>query len=350
MSTPTNIHVRLPNWVGDLVMATPALRALRHGFPNAKITVEGRSYMRYLTDPLDTVDEFLDYPFPERGFGPLMQRVKNLRAGQFDLSLLLPDSQSAAMGPFLARIPRRFGYARDLARRVLMTEALPPHKEQGKRVPISMIERYLRLTRHLGCADQGDEMTVAVTDLGRESLAARLRPEGIDESTPILLCITGASFGASKMWPAEYFAEAADALARKHGFRTVLAPGPGEEVIGSQVGEHMEEPCTVLIHPVLTLDQVAALVERASLVVSNDTGPRSMAVAQGIHCIVPFGPTDRRYTHHHLENQTLLSADVDCAPCGLKVCPTDHRCMRELKPQWVIDAAESFLEREKVPR
>ena len=64
MNAPQNIHVRLPNWVGDLVMATPALRALRHGFPEAKITVEGRSYMRYLMDPLETVDEFLDYPYP----------------------------------------------------------------------------------------------------------------------------------------------------------------------------------------------------------------------------------------------------------------------------------------------
>ena len=348
MNAPSNIHVRLPNWVGDLVMATPALRALRHGFPRAKITVEGRSYMRHLMDPLETVDEFLDYPYPERGFGPLMKRVRSLRAGNFDLSLLLPDSQSAAMGPFLARIPRRFGYARDLARRVLMTEALPPHKEDGKRVPISMIERYLRLTRHLGCEDQGTEMTVRVTDEGRSGLAQRLSDHGIFPDQPILLCITGASFGASKMWPAEYFAQAADELGRHHGLRTVLAPGPGEEGIGTQVGEHMQEPCAVLIDPVLNLAEVAALVERSRVVISNDTGPRQMAVTMGIPIVVPFGPTDRRYTNHYLENQTLLSEDVDCAPCGLKTCPIDHRCMRELLPERIIAAADAYLTSEGV--
>ena len=348
MKAPQNIHVRLPNWVGDLVMATPALRALRHGFPEAKITVEGRSYMRYLMDPLETVDEFLDCPYPERGFGPLIKRVRNLRARHFDLSLLLPDSQSAAMGPFLARIPRRLGYARDLARRVLMTEALPPHKENGKRVPISMIERYLRLTRHLGCEDQGTHMTLRVTDEGRTSLVERLAEHGIDEDQPILLCITGASFGASKMWPAEYFAEAADTLGERHGLRAVLAPGPGEEIIGSQVGEYMQGPCAVLIDPVLNLGEVAALVERARVVISNDTGPRQMAVTLGIPCVVPFGPTDRRYTDHFLENQTLLSEDVDCAPCGLKICPIDHRCMRNLRPERVIDAAEAYLSAEQV--
>jgi heptosyltransferase-2 len=348
LNAPKNIHVRLPNWVGDLVMCTPALRALRHGFPDAKITVEGRSYMRGLMEPLETVDDFLEVPSPERGLRPLLKRMRRLRAGKFDLSLLMPDSQSSAMGPFLARIPRRFGYAPDLARRILLTEALPPPTEAGKRVPISMIERYLQLTRHLGCEDQGDAMTLVVTDDSRKTVATRLAEHGIDQDQPILLCITGASYGASKMWPAEYFAEAADVLGKRHGLRTVLAPGPGEESTGSQVGEHMHEPCTVLMDPVLNLAEMAALVERARVVISNDTGPRSMAVALGIPCVVPFGPTDRRYTNHHLENQTLLSEDVDCAPCGLQTCPIDHRCMRNLLPERIIEATDAYLTAERV--
>ncbi|MDP6940238.1 MAG: lipopolysaccharide heptosyltransferase II [Planctomycetota bacterium] len=348
MSTPKNIHLRLPNWVGDLVMCTPALRALRHGFPDAKITVEGRSYMRGLMEPLETVDDFLDTPSPERGVRPMFKRVRSLRSVDFDLSLVLPDSHSSALGPFLARIPRRVGYSFDPGRRLLLTERLAPHQEDGQRVPISMIERYLQLTRHLGCQDQGDEMTLVVTDESRGAVATRLAEHGIDENQPILLCITGASYGSSKMWPAEYFAEAADALGRRHGLRTVLAPGPGEESTGGQVGEHMSEPCTVLMDPVLTLAEMAALVERARVVISNDTGPRSMAVALGIPCVVPFGPTDQRYTNHHLENQTLLSEDVDCAPCGLKACPTDHRCMRDLLPERIIEATSAYFTVEKV--
>jgi heptosyltransferase-2 len=348
LSTPKNIHVRLPNWVGDLVMCTPALRALRHGFPDAKITVEGRSYMRGLMEPLETVDDFLDTPSPERGVRPMLKRVRSLRSGGFDLSLVLPDSHSSALGPFLARIPRRLGYSFDPGRRLLLTERLAPHQENGKRVPISMIERYLQLTRHLGCQDQGDEMTLVVTDESRGAVATRLAEHGIDKDQPILLCITGASYGSSKMWPAEHFAEAADVLGKRHGLRTVLAPGPGEESTGSQVGEHMSEPCTVLMDPVLTLAEMAALVERARVVISNDTGPRSMAVALGIPCVVPFGPTDQRYTNHHLENQTLLSEDVDCAPCGLKTCPTDHRCMRDLLPERIIEATSAYLTAEKV--
>jgi heptosyltransferase-2 len=146
MRQPRRILVRLPNWVGDVVMATPALAALRGAHPDAQIVAEGRPYLAGLVRGLPSLDAFL----PEvRG---TRARARSLRAERFDWALLLPDSVRSALAPFLARVPVRAGYARDPLRRALLTHRLAPPSEGGRRVPISMVERYLRITRVLGCA------------------------------------------------------------------------------------------------------------------------------------------------------------------------------------------------------
>lgn len=341
MPAPSRILVRAPNWVGDAVMATPALRALRRGFPDAEITVEARPYLRELLEPLAAVDRFL--PCPGRGLSAMLARARTLRAIGFDLAVLLPDSQSAALGPFLARVPRRVGYARDVLRRALTTDPLPPPAADGHRTIVSMIERYLRITRHLGCPDDGDRMDVPVTDEARDAAAGRLAAAGVPEDARLLVAVPGASYGSSKLWPARSFARACDEVSLAHGLATVIAPGPGEEGVAAEVAAGASLPATVLADPVLGLGALPALVARAALVITNDTGPRQIAVALGVPTVVLIGPTDSRYTAHHLERQRILREDVDCSPCGLKRCPIDHRCMTRLRPERVVAAARELL-------
>jgi heptosyltransferase-2 len=337
-NVPARILVRAPSWVGDVVMATPALRALRRAHPGAEIVLEGRPFLAGLVRGLPSLDAFL----PDPG-GSAFARARALRARGFDWAVLLPDSTRAALGPFLARIPVRAGYAREPLRRALLTRALPPPRENGRRVPLSMIERYLRITRALGCADAGTALELAVDAEARERVAKRLAEAGMAKGERTFVVTPGASFGSSKLWPPESFAAAADAIARRHALRPVLAPGPGEEPIARRIAEAMAERAIVLADPPTSLAELVALIAGAALQLGNDTGPRHVAVACGVPAVVVMGPTDPRHTAHLLERQRVLREDVPCSPCHLKRCPIDHRCMTRLRPERVAAAAAELL-------
>ncbi len=335
---PRRILVRLPNWVGDAVMATPALRALRAAHPEAWIGVEGRPALAGLLAGLPSFDAFLG--IPSRG---LRGRVRALRAAHADWAVLLPDSPRAALAPWLAGIPRRAGYARDPLRRLLLTDALAPPRAAGRRLPISMIERYLRLTSHLGCPERGMQLELRVDPEIAERVAKDLARRGASEGARLLLVTPGAAFGSSKLWPPAHFARACDALAERHGLLPVLAPAPGEQAIAHAVAARMSRPPLLVVEPEATLAELKALVARASLLLTNDTGPRQIASALGRPVVVLMGPTDPRHTAHHLERQRVLREEVACSPCHHRICPIDHRCMTRISPERAVAAADELL-------
>lgn len=338
---PHRILVRAPTWVGDAVMASPALRALRAAQPEAEIAVEGRPVLRDLLRGLPWFDEFL--PDGQRGAAGLWARARALRVRRFDWALLLPDSPRAALGPFLAGVPRRVGYARDALRRALLTEALERPRENGRPRPMSTVERYLGLTRHLGCPDRGHHLELAVDEeaVGRVNEALVRRDVRADEG--VLVVTPGAAFGPSKRWPPAHFARACDLIARRLGLRPVIAPGPDELALAEAIASRAHEPAVALTDPPLGLGELKALVARSRLLLTNDTGPRHVAVALGCPVIVVMGPTDPRYTAHALERQRVLREDVPCSPCQLKNCPIDHRCLRQLAPERAAVAAQELL-------
>jgi heptosyltransferase-2 len=334
---PAAILVRLPNWVGDVVMATPVLGALRAAHPGAEIVVEGRPHLAGLVQGLAGVGGFLPAAAGVRA------RTRALRARRFDWAVLLPDSVRAALAPALARIPVRAGYARDPLRRALLTHALPPPREDGRRLPISMVERYLRITRRLGCPDAGARPRLAVDAAAQGAIAKRLAEAGLAPDARRLVVTPGASFGASKLWPPAHFAAACDAIAARHGLAVVLAPGPGEEPIAREIAAAMHERALVVEGPVGSLAELVALIAGAALHLGNDTGPRHVAVAFDVPTIVLIGPTDSRHTAHFLERQRVLREEVPCSPCGLKVCPIDGRCMTRIAPERAVAAAAELL-------
>lgn len=335
------IVVRLPTWVGDVVMATPALRALALRWPGAEIVCEGRPHLAELVLGLPGVSDFL--PDPGRRTRDLPKRVRGLRSGRFELAVILPDSHRSALGPWLARIPRRIGYARDLGRRTLLSHWLPIPLENGRRQPASMIQQFLGLTRALGCPDDGESMQVPIGPETRSTVRTRLADIGIGPDQPYLVAVPGASYGSSKRWPAASFAAAAGELHAERGWPLVMAPGPGEEELAREVAAAMGTPVHVFAEPLLGLLELAALIEGASLCLSNDTGPRHFAVALGVPVVVPVGPMDLRYTAHQLDRQRLVSSGASCSPCGLATCPIDHHCMRDLTPRHILDAAGELL-------
>jgi heptosyltransferase-2 len=341
-ANPKKILVRLPGWVGDVVMCTPALRALRQAFPAAEIVAEGKAHQAELVTGLASVNRFL--ADPGRSAKALWARSRLLRQERFDWAILFGESERVAVAPMLARIPVRAGYSRGLLRRSLLTHALPrPIGTDGKPLAFSMIERYLNVTRMLGIPDAGDQMELPITEEVRVTTKERLGQVGISDCDKIVTIIAGAAFGSAKMWPPEQFAAVADALLEQRGWKTVLAPGPGEEAIGHAVAKHSVRGVHVLLDPPLGLSELGALLERSEIALSNDTGPRSMAVALGLPVVVPVGPTETGHTEHHLERQRVLTEGVDCRPCKLPVCPIDHRCMTRITPERMLAAVDDLV-------
>jgi heptosyltransferase-2 len=339
--TPQRILVRAPTWIGDAVMATPALRALRAARPRAEIAVEGRPVVGALLCGLASFDRFL--PDPGGGVGAALARARRLAAARFEWAVLLPDSPRAALGPFLARVPRRVGYARDALRRALLTEALAPPRERGRRLPVPMTERYLRITRHLGCPDAGERLELAVDPAAEEALDRDLRRRGVGRAERLLVVTPGAGFGPAKRWPPGHFAAASERLARRLGLVPVLAPAPREQGLARAIAGALRVRAVALVDPPPDVERLKALVARAALVLCNDSGPRHVAVALGRPVVVAMGPSDPRHTARHLEQERVLREPVACSPCGRRACPIDHRCMTRLRPERVVAAGEELL-------
>ena len=223
------IVVRVPNPLGDQIMATPALRALRVRYPTAQIVGHGTGVARAIYSGAEWFDDFLVCGRKE----PAGKVADVLRNGRFDACLLLTGSFRSALPPFLARIPNRIGYRRS-GRTPLLTAHFARPRPGGARAPYPTKRYYIDLVAHLGAQGSGR----ASLPLGEEDRARTsewLASVGIGSDEPLLPMGVGAAFGPSKLWPAEYFAAVSDHMTREHGARTVLLCGPGEEAVGAAV-------------------------------------------------------------------------------------------------------------------
>ncbi len=171
----------------------------------------------------------------------------------------------------------------------------------------------------------------------RERARKALERCGVDEGRRLALLAPGASFGPSKLWPAESFAAVGDALVHRD-FRVAVVGGPGERGLAERVAAAMRGEAAVLAGE-LDLGAFKAVVERAALLVCNDAGARHVAVAFGVPAVVLMGPTALEKTGLNLETIRVLTADVDCRPCYRRSCPIDHRCMTRIAPERVLEAA-----------
>ena len=348
------ILIRCPNWVGDVVMATPALRCMRRNYPRARITLLIRPYVRKILEGAPWFDEMIEYqPSGRRGprgwlegAAAMRSVVRRLRRERFDLALLLTHSFRAALLAFLSGIPRRVANTRgDQA--WMLTDGLPWPRENGRRVPLPKVEGYMRLCRALGCEGGEDRRQELFFD---DALRARaeemIRRQNGDPDKPMFGIAPGASFGPSKFWSVPKFAAVADALIERRAWQAALLCGPGEERLAEQIAGAMRHRPLSFPPSELGLDVLKPMVSRCRLLICTDSGPRHFGVAFGVPTIVIMGPTDPRHTESDYAKTVILRRDVPCGPCHLRECPTDHRCMEEITPEMVMDASERLLARE----
>lgn len=339
-----HVLVVIPNWVGDVVLATPVLAALRAHFAAARITYLCRRYVAEILEGGGWHDELVYWPAKrDRPKWGLFELARTLGSGDADLALLLTNSFRSALATRLAGIPRRVGYAREW-RSWLLTERLRPLKKNGRFVPSPMLDYYCKLAERVGCRVTDRKLRLGVSD-EQESAAVELkRHYGLDDGRPYALINPGAAFGAAKCWAPERFAAVCDRLADAHGFQPVVVGAPAEAALMRAIAEQAHTNTICCDKPGTTLGSLKALVRDAALLVCNDTGPRHYGNAFDVPTVTIFGPTWQEWTNTDYAGEIKLQVAVECGPCMLRTCPLDHRCMREVSAEMVVGAAEQLLQ------
>ncbi|MFZ5875326.1 MAG: lipopolysaccharide heptosyltransferase II [Nitrospirota bacterium] len=318
---PRALLVRAPNWIGDAVMATPTLTALRHGLPGTKITVLARSGVADVLIGHPAIDELLvdDHRGAHRGPIGRWRLASEIRRRGFDAALLLTNSFGSALVTAAARVPVRVGYRTD-ARGPLLTIALAPPKP----VP-HMTRYYLGLAAPWGVTGNPRAVSLTVTDSERAAADRRLVEWGIGSDDRVAGLNPGAAYGSAKRWPADRFAAVAARLARE-GTAVVVLGAASERKLGEVVVAGLGRRA-VNAAGLTTVREAMALMTRCSHLVTNDSGPMHLAAALGVPVTAVFGPTSPGATSPVGERVVILQRPVDCAPCRYRECPIDHRCM-----------------------
>ena len=336
-----NILVWLPSPMGDAVLCTPALRAIRRNFESSKIFFFAKPIVREILSPGSFNDVWLE----QQSNNPF-SIANMLKKYKFSCAILFKNSFASALAVFLAGIPSRIGYTRE-GRSLLLTEKLyPPRKPYGKFRPFPMIDYYLAIASWLGAdtADRSLELTIDTQK--KEKLKTKL-PEVFNTKGPLVVIVPGGAFGPSKCWLSERFAQTADRLINNYRATVVISVSPvaAEKRIAGEICNLSKHKLINLAEKPLTLSELKALFSIAELVITNDTGPRHVAIALERKVIGLFGPNNPIWTDTEYENEIKIVGQAPCAPCARPVCKkSEHLCMQAITVEMVCDAAQKLLE------
>jgi heptosyltransferase-2 len=341
-----NIVVFCPSLIGDTVMATPVFRALRRGFPTARLTAVLRPNVAPVLDGTGWFDESVFFhPHGKSREHKALAVVKRLRAEPRDAAVLLPNSFRSAWIAWLSGAKRRIGYDR-YARGLLLTDRLePPRDERGRLLPCPIVEYYLALLRPLGCPSDGVRLELATTADDEAVADEACRSLGVPTDRGLVCLNNGGAFGPAKSWPNESYASLAARLADELGVSVVVLCGPAERDASREIAERAAHPNVVsLADQRLSLGLSKAFVRRAALLITTDSGPRHFAAALGTPVVTLFGPTRIEWTRTNHPNAVHIYHPVPCGPCQRPVCPMGHHdCMTLLGPDRVFEAARRML-------
>ncbi len=334
------ILIWLPSPLGDAVLSTPALRAIREKYKDSEITFFGSSVNKQVLSPSPFFDKWLEIqtssPF---------KNAKLFKERKFDTAVLFKNSWGSAFAVFLAGIPSRVGYSREMRGIFLNKKLHPPKKFFGKFKPESMVNYYSAIAEKLGAGQNSRNLEVFV-DKEAGKRTNEKYPELFNSERPLFIFVPGGAFGPSKLWPAERFSELADLLIEYYDANILIsvAPSEAEKNIADKICRYSRYDLFNLSDNPLDLQELKAMISRADLVVSNDTGPRHIAIALGRKVVTLFGPNDPAWTDTKYEKEKQIIGKVDCNYCQKPVCPEPPRkCMEAISVDMVFKAAEELL-------
>jgi len=343
---PAVICVRAPNWVGDVVMATPTFRCLREAFPGSRIVLIIRDKIAAVVQGAAWFDKVMLCRPAGGGRATIREFLRctaGLREEGCDLGFLLPNSFSSALMFALGRVRRRVGYRRD-ARGLLLTLGVDRPSREGRFRPAYMVDFYLALCEAAGlrCTDRRMELPYDEEDAARARKL--LRVAGVSLDRPLVLLHAGAGYGPSKRWAEENWARLAEGVKGEFGAQPAFIGAPPDAETVARVRRVCRTELVDLTSCGIDLHLLKPVVGACSLLVTTDSGPRHYGVALGVPTVCLMGPTHPDYSTSGLPHDRVVRVDVECGPCQKKTCRTDHRCMTLLTPQMVLEACRPALE------
>jgi len=335
------IGVFIPNWIGDVAMATPTLRALRrHYGRDAQLVGILRPYVADVLAGTPWLDEQIFYHpksrLPEqRTRGVLTQ----LRAKKFDTIMLLTNSLRSGALAWASGARERVGYAR-YGRGPLLTHKLY-HPRQGRRyLPTPAIDAYLQLAYALGCEWESPRLELATLPADEATADADWTRHRLPPGDRVVVLNSGGAYGAAKLWPSEHFAQLARRIVTEQGLSVLVTCGPAERSVAQQIVQLAGHPRVVsLADEPISIGLSKACIRRSRLLVSTDSGPRFFGVAFGVPVVSLFGPTHIGWSRTHDPGEITLQHTVPCGPCSRRTCPLKHHdCMQKLAVEQVYTA------------
>jgi len=332
-----NILLCMPNWIGDIVMAIPALNYLRNLFPQSRITVLIRENLADMVSDQPAVDEVIAYRYQRglKGQAMNLKTIISIRRRFFDLAVVLPDSFRAALWMYLAGIPLRVGHSYE-GRGLLLN-----HRIKKKRWEVSQVDRYLELLKLLGTAEADPVPKLVASKHERQWAEELLKREHINSDTLLIGLNPAASYGPAKCWPIEKYRDLGRKLLEDERVRVVIFGGRDQTDVSDRL-EKALGPGAINLGGKTDLKQLKAMIERCTVMVSNDTGPMHIAAGLGVRTVALFGSTDPAKTAPPT-NTDVIYHKQECSPCYRRRCDRGLPCMEAISVDQVYEKVREHL-------
>jgi len=361
-SKEEKILIRGTNWIGDAVMTLPAIRAVRQTLPNAHITLLIKPWVSGIFKENPDIDEIMLYSDEYKGIVGKLKLSWMIRQKKFETAILFQNAFDAALITWLARVPERIGYLKDMRGR-LLTNAVPVDKQTESR---HQIHYYLDLVKSIGMKTEDTHPHIYISDMEREEASLLLKstfsannpspvirypvPYGAGRhQSPLVGINPGATYGSAKRWPAKNFACLIDRITSELNGRVIMFGGRSEIAIANEIIQETQNPSPVLnVAGKTDLRELAALISECNAFVTNDSGPMHMAYALNVPTVAIFGSTDSTATGPVGEGHKVITKNTPCSPCLKRECPEGHlRCMTGITPDEVLSVLKEIVPGER---
>jgi len=337
----TNVNrilIRGVNWVGDTILTYPSVQGVKELFPRARVSILIPETLIDLWKTFPYIDDII--PFQKRkGVGSIREDVRisqTMRRGRFDLAIIFPRSFRSAFQIFLARIPIRIGY-QDEGRSIFLTHNI---RRKQEFLHTHRVHYYRKLIEPLGNLGKTPSPQLVLRKEDRDWADHKIREMGLLDGRPLIGFNPGAAYGLAKCWPPDRFAELGQRLSERWKATVLIFGREEERAMAVRILERIGVRGVDLTGKTSLL-QLAALLERCQILVTNDTGTMHVASAVGTPVVAIFGSTDPITTGPWGDGHMVIRKDVSCSPCLKRVCPMDHRCMKLI----TVDEVEEVVKR-----
>lgn len=354
-ANPQKILIRSTNWIGDAVMSTPAVRAIRENFPQSEITILAKPWVADVFRYSPMIDHLLIYDKKERhrGFFGMLRLARELQSLNFDCAILLQNAFEAALIATMARIPVRGGYNTD-GRGLLLSHKVQRQKKlQTSSAEQHEVYYYLRIVRGLGLRADISDPELFLPEKAIEAASGRIQNLNgkQDEKRPLVGLSPGAAFGPAKRWPAEQFAKLVSALHRQTGANMLLFGGTADHATAEAIIAGADPLTRKFMHNLAgktSLIEAMALIKACAVFITNDSGLMHVAAALRRPVVAIFGSTDHIATGPWSDRAAIVRVPLPCSPCKKSICPEKHfHCMNMIDKDDVLAAVLSQLQQHK---